>query len=96
MCCITVTYVITFDMKYFLLKYAKWKRMEERVHCTVFNKILSRWRRKTKKNLRQRCHLQALQSGAKIRVFKQNTDIIKFWLFLQCQHMNTGVISKGN
>ena len=30
MCCITVTYVITFDMKYFLLKYAKWKRMEER------------------------------------------------------------------
>ena len=37
MCCITVTYVITFDMKYFLLKYAKWKRMEERMFIARFS-----------------------------------------------------------
>ena len=28
-------------------------------------------------------------SGAEIRLFEQNTDIIKFWLFIQWQNMNT-------
>ena len=28
-------------------------------------------------------------SGAKIRVFEQNTDIIEFGFFIQQQHMNT-------
>ena len=28
------------------------------------------------------CRIHYQHSGAKIRVFEQNTDIIKFWLFL--------------
>ena len=40
-----------------------------------------------------RMHFQ--HSGAKIRVFEQNTDIIKFWLFYSVTLLNWGNLQSG-